>query len=84
MSDGLLNSENGRFGRFGMHAKPSAPQSRRFGRLWTDSRFHLQNSENPNLLALLQWLSVTLLVDGKHQTCLRVCQLKTSFLPASI
>ena len=73
------------FGRFGRPAKPSAPKGRRFGRLLRDSCFHLQNSANEaNLLVLLQWLSVTLLVVAKHQTRLRFCQLKTSFLPGSI
>ena len=44
--DSLPNSENGRLGRFGRPAEPSAPKGRRFGRVWRDSRFHLQNSEN--------------------------------------
>ena len=53
--DWLLNSEKGRFDRFGRPAEPSARKGRRFGRLWKDTRFHLQNSENEvNLLALLR------------------------------
>ena len=53
--DCLPNSEDGRFGRFGRPAEPSAPKGRSFGRLWRDSRFHLQNSENEaTLLALLR------------------------------
>ena len=53
--DCLLYPENGRFGRFGRPAEPSAPKGRRFGRLWIDSRFHLQNSENEaTVLALLR------------------------------
>ena len=57
----------------------------RFSRLWRDSRFHLQNSENEaNLLALLHWLSVTLLIVAKHQAYLCVCKPKTSFLLGSI
>ena len=39
------NSENGRLGRLGRLAEPSAPNGRRFGKLWRDSPFHLQNSE---------------------------------------
>ena len=70
---------------FGRPAKRSAQIGRRSSRLWRDSRFHLQNSENEaNLLALLRWLPVTLLVVAKYQTRLRVCQLKTSFLLRSI
>ena len=41
-----INSENGSFSRFGRPVEPSATKGRRFGRLWRDSRFHLQNSEN--------------------------------------
>ena len=44
MFDLLPDSENGRFGRFGRPAEPSAPTGGRFGRLWGDSRFHLQSS----------------------------------------
>ena len=49
-------------------AKPSyAPKGRRFGRLFRDSRFHLQNFENEvHLRSLLQWLSLTLLVVAEH------------------
>ena len=55
MFDSLPNSENGRFGRFGRPAEPFAPKGRRFGRLWRDSRFHLQYSESEGtLLALLR------------------------------
>ena len=57
MFDLLQNSENGRFGRFGRRrpAEPSAPKGRRFGRIWRDPGFHLQNSENEaTLLAVLR------------------------------
>ena len=68
-------SENSRFARFGRHAEPSAPKGRRFGRLWKDSRFHLQNSENE---ATLLRILVTLLFVAKRQTRLRILQLDTS------
>ena len=51
--DWLPNSENGRLGSFGRPAEPSAPKGRRFGRLWRDSRFHLQNPENEAILLSL-------------------------------
>ena len=68
------------FRRFGSPAEHSAPKGRKFGRLWSDSRFHLQNSESEaNLLSLLR-KSVTLLFVAKHQTHLHVVQLETSSL----
>ena len=43
---GLPHSENGRFGKLGKRAEPSAPKGSRSGTLQADSRFRLRNSEN--------------------------------------
>ena len=77
--DLLPNPEKGMFVRFGRPAEPSDPKGSRCSRLWRDSRFHLQDSENE--VTLLAMLQVSAIIYAKYRTHVRVFQLETSFSP---